>query len=71
MDSGANDHLTNDLDRLSLHERYTDKDNVQVVNGSGLSISHIGHSLMPGSSRPLYLRNVLHVPSLSKHLLST
>jgi hypothetical protein len=70
MDSGANDHLTSDLDRLSLHERYTGKDNVQVANGSGLSISHIGHSLLPGSSRPLYLCNVLHVPGLSKHLLS-
>jgi hypothetical protein len=70
MDSGTNDHLTSDLDRLSLHERYTGKDNVQVANDSGLSISHIGHSLLPGSSRPLYLHNVLHVPGLSKHLLS-
>jgi hypothetical protein len=39
-----------------------------VANGSGLSISHIGHSLLPGSTRPLYLRCVLHVTSISKHL---
>jgi hypothetical protein len=49
-----------------LHQQ----DNVQVVNGSGLSISHIGHSLLPGSNCPLYLHNILHVPGLSKHLLS-
>jgi hypothetical protein len=70
MDSGPNGHLTSDLDCLSMHECYTGKDNVQVVNGSGLPISHIGHSLLPGSNCPLYLCNILHVPGLSKHLLS-
>jgi hypothetical protein len=35
-----------------------------------LVISHIGHSSLLGSSHPLYLRNVLHVLGLSKHLLS-
>jgi hypothetical protein len=28
MDNSANDHFTSDLDHLSLHERYTGKDNV-------------------------------------------
>jgi hypothetical protein len=41
-----------------------------VANGSGLSISHIGHSMLPGSNRPLYLCHILHVPGISKHLLS-
>jgi hypothetical protein len=35
-----------------------------------LSISHIGHSLLPSSNHPIYLHNILHVPGLSKHLLS-
>jgi hypothetical protein len=44
---------------------------VQVANGAGLNISHIGHSLISGStSKPIYLRNVLHVPHISKNLLS-
>ena len=68
MDSGAFDHFTNDLERLHIHERYNGKDNVQVANGSGLSISHIGHSTLAGSS--LRLKNILHVPHISKHLLS-
>ncbi|XP_071683602.1 uncharacterized protein [Lolium perenne] len=33
MDSGATDHITNDLECLHVHERYTGKDNVQVANG--------------------------------------
>jgi hypothetical protein len=45
LDSGATDHLTSDLARLHLHERYGGTDHVQVYNGVGLSIAHIGHSL--------------------------
>lgn len=37
IDSGANDHLTSDLDRLTVHDRYTGKDSVQVANGAGSS----------------------------------
>ena len=39
-----------------------------MANGAGLSISHIGHSRLPGSS--LKLCNILHVPHISQHLLS-
>ena len=39
-----------------------------MANGSGLSISHIGHSTLAGSS--LRLNNILHVPNISQHLLS-
>lgn len=41
-----------------------------MANGAGLSISHIGHSSIAGSSRPLHLKHVLHVPKIDKHLLS-
>jgi hypothetical protein len=70
VDSGASDHLTNDLDRLNIYERCNEKDHVQVANGAGLNISHIGHSMIPGFNKPLYLRNILHAPSISKNLLS-
>ncbi|XBH94356.1 hypothetical protein VPH35_085149 [Triticum aestivum] len=36
-DTGATDHLTSDLDRLSLHQRYGGKDKVHVANGAGPS----------------------------------
>ena len=39
-----------------------------MANGASLSISHIGHSVLAGSS--LRLKNILHVPHLRQHLLS-
>lgn len=67
----ATGHLTSDLDRLTIKECYKVGDQVQVANGSGLSIYHISHSVIAsnfGSS--LHLKNILHVPQVSKHLLS-
>jgi hypothetical protein len=64
MDSGVTDHLTSALDRLHLHERYSGKDHVQVANGAGLHIPHIGQSKIPGSSRSLALKDVLCVPNI-------
>lgn len=46
-------------------------DRVQVANGAGLAISHIGNSTISGSCRSLKLNDILHVPNISKHLLST
>lgn len=70
VDTGATDHLTNDLDSLSVKERYRGGDQVQVANGTSLHISHIGHSSITGRSSPLSICNTLNVPQISKHLLS-
>jgi histone deacetylase 1/2 len=71
-DTGATDHITSDLDRLSFRERYNGTDNVQVGNGAGLHIEHIGQSSVNTSAeKPLALRNVLHVPKITKNLIST
>jgi hypothetical protein len=43
---------------------------VQVGNGACLRIMHIGHSSINTTTRPLVLRSILHVPEISKHLLS-
>jgi histone deacetylase 1/2 len=66
-DSGATDHLTSELDKLSLKERYGGKDKVHTADGSGM---HIYYSTIQNSSRPLHLRDVLHVPSVTRNLLS-
>jgi histone deacetylase 1/2 len=70
LDTGATDHMTSDLDRLHIRERYNGHEQVHVGNGAGLQISHIGHSTINADANPLQLRNVLHVPQISKHLLS-
>jgi hypothetical protein len=36
IDTGAMDHITSDLDRLAVRERYTGDEQVQVSNGTGL-----------------------------------
>ncbi|KAK4433482.1 hypothetical protein Salat_1110500 [Sesamum alatum] len=69
-DTGATDHITSDLDRLALRDRYHGDEQVQVGNGAGLQILHIGHSSIDTATRPLALRNILHMPDISKHLLS-
>jgi hypothetical protein len=66
-DSRATDHITSYLDRLIVKECYNVNDQVQIVNGSGLEISHVGHSLIPSSSRPLHLNHILYVPSIRKN----
>jgi hypothetical protein len=43
---------------------------VHVANGSGLKISHVGHSLLSGSSKPLHLNYILYVPFINKNLCS-
>ena len=68
MDSGTTDHLTSELARLQAYERYGGKYQVQVANGAGFSISHIGHSLLASSS--LHLKNILHVPDARLSILS-
>jgi histone deacetylase 1/2 len=69
-DTGATDHLTNELDKLHMKEQYHGKDHVHTANGAGMRITHIGHSTLPTSSHPLYLKNILHVPSVTRNLLS-
>jgi hypothetical protein len=58
------------MERLHVHERYNGRDQVQVTNAAGLSISHIGHSRLAGPMHSLALKNILHVPAISKSLLS-
>ncbi|GKV07210.1 hypothetical protein SLEP1_g19008 [Rubroshorea leprosula] len=42
IDSGANNHITNDLTNLALHSEYDGSEELQIGDGSGLEITHIG-----------------------------
>jgi hypothetical protein len=46
FDTGATDHITNDLERLAIHEKYQEKEQIQTVGGSGMPIRHVGHSMI-------------------------
>jgi hypothetical protein len=69
-DSGATDHITGELDKLTMQEAYTGSDQIHTVNGAGMEISHVGSSIIPTSTRNLILKNVLHVPTVTKNLIS-
>jgi hypothetical protein len=53
-----------------MHESYTGMDQIQAANGSSMDITRIGTSIVPTSSRDLFLNNVLYVPSTHKSFIS-
>jgi hypothetical protein len=69
-DSGAPDHITGELDKLTMHDCYNGNDQIHVANGAGMEISRIGKSIVPTPSRNFVLNNVLHVPTAHKNLIS-
>ena len=69
-DTGANQHVTPDLATLTASEPYNGNDNLHVGDGKGLSISNIGHTKIYNPHRSFILSNVLHVPAITKPLLS-
>jgi hypothetical protein len=68
--TGANQHVTPDLATLTASEPYNGNDNLHVGDGKGLFISHIGHTKLYNPHRSFTLSNVLHVPAITKPLLS-
>ena len=69
-DTGANQHVTPDLATLTDSAPYLGNDYLHVGDGKGLSISHIGHTTLHSPKRTFTLSNVLHVPHITKPLLS-
>ena len=69
-DSGATHHVTNDGQNLTDPSLYQGPDQLQIANGSGLTIYSIGSSSLISRSYPLKLSNILHVPEIRKKLLS-
>jgi len=70
IDSGATHHITNDLDGLHLTNPYHGADHLIVGNGSGAPITHTGNTVLHTNSHTLHLSEVLHVPTITKKLLS-
>jgi hypothetical protein len=53
-----------------VRKKYHGKYQIQTTGGSGMSIHHVGHSLLRAPICFLQLRNILHAPQANKHLLS-
>ena len=70
-DSGATHHLTFDLANLNVRaDEYHGLDQIHVGNGTGLPIKHIGSTQFSTPTASFLLNNVLHVPQISKNLIS-
>jgi len=68
MDTGATDHVTGELEKLAVHDKYHGSEQVHAANGTGMEIANVGHSFL--HSPNLHLRNILHVPQAHKNLCS-
>jgi uncharacterized membrane protein YgcG len=69
-DTGSTDHITGELEKLSMKEKYKGKDQIRAANGAGMNISHIGHAIISTPNSNLKLNRVLHVPAADKNLIS-
>lgn len=69
-DSGATDHITAELEKLSVRDKYKGSDKIHTASGLGMQISNIGHAILHTPNKNLHLQNVLHVPSANKSLVS-
>lgn len=71
-DSGAMNHLTNNFNNLSTRSENGEGSQIYVANGSCLPILHYGSASLSSlnNNRSLVLQNLLHVPSITKNLIS-
>jgi histone deacetylase 1/2 len=70
IDIGTTDHITGELEKLAVRDKYNGVDQIHTANGAGMRISHIGQSTIHTPARQLCLKNILHVPSTKKNLVS-
>ena len=71
VDSGANQHITVDLENLNLsQEPYQGSANVAKGNGSSLPIANIGSTTLTAQNSTFQLKTVLHCLDVLVNLLS-
>lgn len=70
LDSRATHHVTNNLNSLSSYMPYEGFDTLHIGNGTGMEIQNIGSTQLKFSTYSFLLKDVLHVPSFTKNLLS-
>lgn len=70
-DSGASNHLTPEADKINNKTDYMGKEHMIIGDGSSLKIAHIGTGFLDTTySSPLLLNDLLHVPTITKNLIS-
>jgi hypothetical protein len=60
-DTGAMDHITSDLERLTIYDKYHGNEQIQTAGGLDMSIWHVGHSTLGAPLHALHLRNIYYM----------
>jgi transposase InsO family protein len=69
-DTGATDHLTANLNNLTVQDPYKGSDQVAVGNGQSIPINHTGNGQLCTKFYNFRLHNLLHSSKISSNLLS-
>lgn len=70
VDSSATDHITGELEKLFVRDKYHGGDRVHTASGASMRINHVGHSILHSPIHDIHLKHILHVPHANKNLLS-
>ena len=70
FDTGASNHVTTNLNNMHLYSEYNGLEEVQIGDGTGLKISHVGSTTLPTPTTMFNLRDVLFVPHAKHNLIS-
>jgi hypothetical protein len=70
VDSSTIDHVTSELEKLTIHDKYGGHNQVHSASGAGMEIDHIGSSTLHTPTSNIHLNRILHVPKATKNLLS-
>nr|GEV79198.1 putative reverse transcriptase [Tanacetum cinerariifolium] len=70
MDTGASSHLANNTCIFTSFSNSSMYPSVFVDNGHSIPVTHIRHSFLHTSSKPLQLNHILETPHIIKNLIS-
>jgi hypothetical protein len=70
VDTGTTDHITRELDKLVIYDKYNGTDQIHTASGAGMNINRIGKAIVSTLNCNLHLNNVLYVPNAQKNLVS-
>jgi hypothetical protein len=70
VDSGATDHITGELEKLLIRNKYQGGDQIHTASGTCMDIRFIGQTTFPTRSCNILLKDILYVPKSKKNLVS-
>jgi hypothetical protein len=59
VDTGATNHVTGQLNKLTVHDTYQGRDQVLNASGQGMDIAHVGHSVLHTPYSSIHLKDIL------------